>query len=50
MGSNLLVMEGLVFGIGLIVLVALSWYFAADSRPALGDGWSERRQRWYPGS
>ncbi len=46
----MLVMEGLIFGLILVAAVALSWYFAADSRPAVGDGWTERHQRWYPGS
>jgi hypothetical protein len=43
-------MEMVMFGIGFIALAAASLRWAADSRPGFGDGWTDSRKRWYPGS
>jgi hypothetical protein len=43
-------MEMVMFGIGFIALAVASLVWAADSRPGVGDAWTDRGGRWYPGS
>jgi hypothetical protein len=41
-------METMVFVIGLIVIGLAGQRWGVDSRPGLGDGRSERVERWLP--
>jgi hypothetical protein len=42
------VMETMVFVIGLILIALASQRWGVDSRPGLGDGHTERVERWLP--
>jgi hypothetical protein len=41
-------METMVFVIGLILIALASQRWGVDSRPGLGDGHTERVERWLP--